>query len=163
MWHFTPNSSTPVRDRTGLQTISYGAPIQGGLCWRGQTWKVRMTASTSSPKYICDAIAIDPADKKLGIMVFRVGDGISFVPSEGETEYGSPRRFWTAKALKYEIGIAFKARAVALRRDRARTEFTPIPFKGPSSPLDLAPARSRLETLPTPSSPLEAVASDCPY
>ena len=67
-----------------------------------------------TPKYICDVIATTPPNEKLFISVFKVGDGINFVSGKGETKYGSPRRHWTARLLKYEIGLAFGAEQVQI-------------------------------------------------
>jgi hypothetical protein len=68
-----------------------------------------------TPKYVCDAIAIDRSGTQNFISVFKVSDGIDFVNGRGEVKHASPRRTWTARLLKFEIGMAFDAIAVTLQ------------------------------------------------
>lgn len=70
--------------------------------------------SVTQPKFLCDAIAVADADKKLFITVFQVGDGIEFSSGRGETKHGSPRHRWTNDNIRQEIALAFGAKSVEL-------------------------------------------------
>ena len=70
--------------------------------------------SETRQKFLCDAIAVAEADRKLFITVYQVGDGIEFSSGRGITKQGSPRRHWTNDTLKYEIAFAYGAKQVEL-------------------------------------------------
>jgi len=67
-----------------------------------------------TPKHLCDAVATVDANTRLYISVFRIEDGMDFVSGRGEIKHGSPRRHWSARLLKYEIGMAYGADQVQI-------------------------------------------------
>ena len=65
-------------------------------------------------KYLCDAVAVTGQNETLFIGIYKVGDGIDFVPGRGEIKHGSPRLHWTVNFIKREIAVAFDAPQVQL-------------------------------------------------
>ncbi len=70
--------------------------------------------SEAHQRFLCDAVAISEANKKLFITVYRVGDGIEFCSGRGEPKMGTPRLHWTNDNLKREIALAYGAKTVEL-------------------------------------------------
>ena len=124
-----PTCSAMRRGSVGERSIFVGTIPQGCRAPMPETHKwhnarsLKLKVSGNIPasamtteiqKYLCDAVAVTGQNETLFIGIYKVGDGIDFVPGRGEIKHGSPRLHWTVNFIKSEIAAAFDAPQVQL-------------------------------------------------